>query len=214
MSVKLYVLCGSACAVPAVACGQENTVKYVYQKTEYTKTYEHLESFSFPRGQVRVLVPVGASTPCFIPLPSPFNQTLKLGSTLLFQVDASLDFVNLWNDCCSTSLTWQHSRPKKITDPSQKLGLPAKLNEYLREQIYRYGMDVPMGSDVSDDDAAVNDSEDSDNSSTKSVAAVSDYDNNDSDAYYSTLDEDDNEDIEEEEEVEEEPEPEELLEDE
>jgi hypothetical protein len=129
-------------------------------------------------------------------------------------VDASLDFVNLWNDCCSTSLTWQHSRPKKITDPSQKLGLPAKLNEYLREQIYRYGMDVPMGSDVSDDDAAVNDSEDSDNSSTKSVAAVSDYDNNDSDAYYSTLDEDDNEDIEEEEEVEEEPEPEELLEDE
>lgn len=222
MSSKLYVLCGSSSAVSAVvgtllsATSTRNTVKYVYQKTEYTETYEHLESFSFPNGQVQLYAPVGATGPCSLPLPSPFNQLLKLGSTLLFQVEAALDFVALWNECCAASLTWQHNRPKKVTDPSQKLGLPPKLTEYLKEQVFKHGLDVPVGSDMSDEEAAVNESETSgsSNSDSESGGKSNSGSDGESEDYYSSLEEDDNEGMEEEEEVEDEPEPEELLEDE
>lgn len=220
----MYVLCGSASSVSAVVgtpvsstsgASKRITVKYVYQKTEYTETYEHLESFSFPKCQVQLYVPVGATGPCLLPLPSPFNQMLKLGSTLLFQVDAALDFVGLWNECCALSVTWQHNRPKKITDPSQKLGLPPKLNDYLKEQVFRHGLEVPVGSDVSEEDAALNESETSGNSTSDSNSDSGSESDAESEDYYSSLnEEEDNEGMEEEEEVEDEPEPEELLEDE
>lgn len=208
---KLYVMCGPACVVPGTPVA-ENRVKYVYQKTEYMETYHHVDTFVFSTRQVHLFEPVGASTPCMLSLPPPFNETLRLGSTLLFQVDAALDFVALWNECCTNAVTWQHShcRPKKVTDPSEKLGLPPKLNEFLREQVGRHGCEVPVNSDASEEDAPVQqESETSDRSSDSSDDQSEEERSED---YYTSLDEDDGEDLEEEEEIEDEQEPEELLE--
>ena len=217
---KYFVLCATAHAVPGTLCAQQDTVftiRYVSQKTEHTQAYEAFESFTFPGGNVCIMVPLRASTPCLISLPAPFNYCLKMGPTLLFQLPPTLDFVTLWNDCCAGSMTWQHNRPKKVTDPSQKLGLPPRLTDYLRDQVGRHGLAPPLGSDVSDDDMAVNDdtshgsgSYNGSGSDTQSEAAS----NGTEEDYYSSLEEDDNEDLEEEEEVEDEPEPDELLEDE
>lgn len=216
---KSYVLCANATIVPGSVLSTEDrvvTVKYVFQKTEYTQQYVPSETFEFSGGAVvYLLVQRVGEGPCMIPLPPPFNQLLKMGSTLLFQMNTTVDFVVLWNDCCSSSLTWQHNRPKKMTDPSQKLGLPAKLNEYLREQVGRHGLTLPVGSDVSDEDTGVNEALEHSASETDTERFSSEADAQETDEdYYSSPEEDDNEDLEEEEEVEEEPEPDELLEDE
>lgn len=217
--MKTYVLCGNATAVHGTVCDSQEhvTVKYVHKKTEMIETYVHHESFGFPSGQVHLFVPTRATSPCLLPLPNPFNKTLKLGSTLMFQVDPDVDFATVWNDCCASSVTWLHSRPKKITDPLQKLGLPAKLNEYLREQVLYNGFDAPVDSDASEEDADMGEGQERSEESCRSSSEQSGLGSNadeDSEDYYSTLEEDDGEDMEEEEEVEEEPEPEELLEDE
>jgi hypothetical protein len=218
--MKTYVLCGSATAVLGSVTDKQDdevTVRYVHKKVEAVETYKHHETFDFQEGQVYLFVPKRASSPCVLPLPQPFNNSLKLGATLLFQVDPAVDFANVWNDCCASSVTWQHSRPKKITDPLQKLGLPAKLTEYLREQVLYNGFEAPADSDVSEEDAEMGEDRlERNSSSTQSSSEQSCSDGDeDSEDYYTTLDEDDGEeDMEEEEEAEEEPEPEELLEDE
>lgn len=217
MSIKLYVLCGPAVLVPASLVQQpgegELTVRYLHQKTEHEETYVLSESFTFQSGTVTVSVPKRATGPCTLPLPSPFNQLLKCGTTLLFTTEPSVDMAFFWNECCGSSVTWQHSRPKKATDPLQKLGLPPKLAEFLCERVKAFGINVPEGSDISDEeDAVIQEEKGSDQSSHSS--SESSEDKAESDYYSSALDEDDGEDLEEEEEIEEEPEPEELLDDE
>ena len=153
-------------------------------------------------------------------LPPPFNHTLKLGSILVFQVGSGVDFVALWNECCASCVTWQHNRPKKMTDLLQKLGLPARLSEYLREQVMVHGLEVPLGSDDSDQDAAASEGHDEPGGGNSSTSfsnsnSESEGSKDDSEDYYSTtMEEDGQEDLEEEEEAEDEPEPDELLEDE
>lgn len=217
----MHILCNGSVVVPGVVSGDGSVVKYVYQKQEHTVAMELHEEFLFPSGQVQLFVQQGASQPCLLPLPAPFCYSLKRGSVLGFQVHGGVDFVTLWNDCCAVSTTWQHNRPKKLTDPLQKLGLPAKLSEYLREQVTLSGLEVPVGSDESDEDAAaaVFDGQQDDGSGRgSSTYSSSDNDSDatikdDSEDYYTTT-EDEQEDMEEEEEAEDEPEPDELLEDE
>lgn len=208
------VLCASNIFVVAssVLFGAEGvTVTYVNQKVEHTETYMFHEVFEFPEFQVSLYTPRDATSPCTLLLPPPFNNCLKRGTTLFFCLSPDATwvdhFVPTWNECCTLSLTWQHNRQKKAADPLQKLGLPPKLTEFLCEQVSAFGIDVPMGSDYSDEEAVQEEKDSS--SSGDSVTSE------ESEDYYSSAEdlEEDQEDLEEEEEVEEEPEPEELLDD-
>ena len=210
--MSFFVLCSNSTAVSAVVKEMSNpnmvTVKYMFHKVEHVVSYVFHETFSFPQSAVNLYVPQEAASPCLLLLPSPFNQTLKLGDTLLFQVcKEGVDFVSLWNSCCDASVTWQHHRPKKTNDPLQKLGLPAKLTDFLKEQVALNGQEVPYCSEDDEEEdvvAAVDEKESSYFSSSDSS-----YDTADED-YYSTgnLEEDVEEDLEEEEEAEEDQEPE------
>jgi len=217
-----HVLCPNLVLVPArveVAAASASlvTATFVQNKQEHVVAYELSEVFEFPACHVQLFAPCDATTPCSIPLPSPFNHTLKLGTTLLFCFEARdhsfhrenhiepVDFVSLWNTLCSKAVTWQHHRPKKNTDALQKLGMPAKLGEFLREQVLATGAELPEALDVDEEDLVAED----ETESTLSSTAESDDSSPGEEEYFSddVLDE---EDLEEEEEEEEDVEPEEI----
>lgn len=149
MDSPFYVLCAHATASVATVtqrvAPQTLQVKYLFQKTECVETYVLHEYF--PEQHVNLYVPFSAAAPCTLLLPKPFHNTLKRGSTLLFEMLDGHEFVTMWNSCCQASVSWQHNRPKKTDDPFQKLGLPARLSEHLRQQVEAHGHIVPQGSD-------------------------------------------------------------------
>jgi hypothetical protein len=211
-----HVLCSNSVVVPGqveLQVGNRVTVKFLHNKQEQTETYELSEVFDFDSSRVTLFVPCGARAPCLLALPSPFNNTLKRGNTLLFYFEGSRldqqrdsDFVSLWNLLCNKSLTWQHSRPKKSTDALQKLGMPAKLSEYLRDQVIASGNEVPLMLDEDEEDLVAEDETES------SLSSTAESDSYQEEEEYSTgaLDEEEEEDVEEEEEEEEDAEPEEI----
>ena len=177
-------------------------IKYVFHKVEHVQTFEFQEAYDVG---VSIYTVVGSTVPCLLPLPQPFNNTLRYGPVLLFEVEGRRDFIQLWNDACMASLTWQHNRPKKTDDPLQKLGLPPKLNDFLKDQLLLNGLEVPVLSDDETMDAveAVNEEKESvyeTSSESESEATSIEYYTENEDAELE----------EEEEEDEQEPEPEEI----
>lgn len=147
--VQYMVLCAPTSVVPGSVLerlpGQKLVIKYVFHKVEHVETFVFQEFYDSVG--VGLYTVSGSTVPCLLPLPQPFNNTLRYGLSLLFEIEGRRDFVQLWNEACAASLTWQHNRPKKTDDPLQKLGLPPKLNDFLKDQLLLNGMDVPLLSD-------------------------------------------------------------------
>lgn len=199
------VLCAPASAVPGVVkerlSSKEVVIRYVYHKVEHVQTFSFKETFESHR--VSLFTLSNAASPCLFPLPHPFNSTLWYGTSLLFQMEGQQDFTQMWNEACVASLTWQHNRPKKTDDPLQKLGLPPRLNDYLKDQLIANGLDIPV---LSDDETL--DHVDVLNEEKESVYETSsDSESEATSIEYYTEDDDAEE---EEEEDEQEPEPEEI----
>lgn len=215
-----HVLCPNLVLVPAKVeapvAASSVTATFVQNKQEHVVAYELSEEFEFPACHVKLFVPCDATTPCLIPLPSPFNHTLKLGTTLLFCYEARdqvfhrdhrtepPDFASLWNTLCNKAVTWQHHRPKKNTDALQKLGMPAKLGEFLREQVLETGAELPEALDGDEEDLVAEDETES------TLSSTADSDSSHGEEEYFSDDVLDEEDLEEEEEEEEDVEPEEI----
>lgn len=202
------VMCAPVVAVTAtlkeVHPNGRVVVKYVYHKAEHVETYALNETY-VAHGVSVYTLDEATRTPCLLPLPQPFNSVLRYGSTLLFRVRFGKDFTSIWNEACMSSLTWQHNRPKKTDDPLQKLGLPPKLNDYLRDQLTLNGLDVPLLSDDETTDQLEGVAEESVyNTSSGSESEDTNIE------YYTGNDEDDMDQEEEEMEDEQEPEAEEI----
>jgi len=211
-----YVLCAPSVIVPGEVVSSPRPdvvhVQYVYQKVEHMTVYVKDEEYT-PDVTIWVCQQQqhGHLPRCMLPLPSPYNNKLRYGSSLLFQVPFTTDFVLLWNTAVAKSVTWKHVRPKKVNDPLQKLGLPPRLHEHLREQLLAWGLDAPV---LSDDDQNVVDGSKEENalssefdssdceSSVGEGGGVRHKEDDDEESYYTGMEEED--DVEEEEEVEEE----------
>lgn len=204
------VLCGSNTVVPGTTIhddGAYKTVTYVHQKVEHTQTFQVNDVF--PEFEVTILTVKDSRVPCLLLLPQPFNRSLRYGNVLLFQYPVTLDFCQTWNTCCMRSMTWQHNRQKKSDDPLQKLGLPPKLNDYLREQVVEQGYSLPQLSDDEVTEPTVDrDMEEKESDYDTSSTLNTESDKDDENDYLSNEGEDDYEDEGEEEEAEDENEPE------
>lgn len=205
--VSYMVLCAPTSVVPGSVHrrlpGNELVIKYVFHKVEHVETFVFQDFYESVGIGLYTLS--GCTVPCLFPLPHPFNNTLRYGTALLFEVEGHRDFVQIWNEACASSLTWQHNRPKKTDDPLQKLGLPPKLNDFLKDQLLVNGLDVPVLSDDETIDTveAVNEEKESvyeTSSESESEASSLEYYTENEDAELE----------EEEEEDEQEPEPEEI----
>ena len=209
-----YVMCAPSTFVVGTLVGILSPsviqVSFGFQKVDHVAVYSKEEE-EYTDLDVVIWVPQEArDVRCMFSLPSPFNNKLRFGTTLLFQVPQGVDFVLLWNTACAKSVTWKHIRPKKVNDPLQKLGLPPRLHEHLRDQLLARGLDAPL---LSDDEQNLLDSngggirEDHPLSSefdtsdcNSSVDDGIQKEDDDEESYYTSMDED----VEEEEEVEEE----------
>jgi hypothetical protein len=206
---QFVVLSSGSGVSPVIAQGQ---VKERLSPTEIVVKFStHVHSFEkkavYP-DNVTLYTVSGATTPCPIPLPKPYNSLLLMGPFILFQLGARQDFVQLWNEACVSSVSWKHNRPKKTDDPLQKLGLPPKLNDFLRDQVLSNGLEVP---NLSDDE--LTDQADVMEGEKESVYETSSGEESEATSIeYYTGNEDEDGEEEEEEEDEQDPEPEEEIE--